>query len=115
MGTEITLQDNCRIIYVTMPVKLRSYRFEYTTFNDIKNDATYDIYLKHVDFKDKFCVKGFMKDDIYFDTLEDAKTYIFKEFNDLRFRLNHEQEQIKAYWNQLNDKKRRKKDGNKVN
>lgn len=106
MWTEIILQSNCKIMYDYDKVRMRGFRFTYTTFNNIEHEIIYEIYFTSVDFKDKYMVKSFVKDDLYFDTFEEAQTYILKELGETRLKLNAEQEQIEEY---IKNKKRRKK------
>lgn len=106
MGTEIKLDDNCRIFYATFPVRLRSYHFEYIRFNDIKYERIYDVYFVHIDHKNKFKVVSFMDDGCYFDSFDEAEAYIFKEFGELKTRIQEDEKDVQVFITANNKRKR---------
>ena len=97
MGTEITLDNNCKIFYATFPVRLRRYNFEYITFHEIKHEHYYEIHFVNIEHKNKFEVRSFSEDDVYFDTFDEAEAYIFKQFIDLKYRIQKEESEIQAF------------------
>lgn len=96
MMIEIKLSDNSRIYYETLDRFLRRYTFEYITFNDLKFEIKYDIYLTTKNFKDMFKVKSFMQDDMLLETYNDAVAYIYRNLNNEKARIDAEQTQIQA-------------------
>lgn len=109
MITEITYSDNCKVQYVVEDIPVRSYRFEYKTFNDIRFDTRYYIYLSNVNFRDVFKVTHFGDEIICFETFNDAVAYIFNETKKLKDKMDTEQIEIQSFIN--NKKGKNKKNG----
>ena len=106
MGYEIKLDNNCKIFYeIRSNIHLRSYNFEYISFNGIRHEQICDIYLVYIDEKNKFRVSCFMNNDLYFDTFNDAEVYIFNHFSELRNRLIEEEKEIKSFIARKNRRK----------
>lgn len=91
MWKEIKLDQHCKIIWSVNEVFLRRYFFKNLRLNLIEDEVHYDVYLCNRDHKDKFKVTSFMKDDIYFDTFNDAETYIMHEFANLKLKIDEEE------------------------
>lgn len=113
MMTEIKLDDHCRITYTIEDKPLRRYRYSYTTFNNLKFETHYDIYLSNVNFKDMFVVKSFTDDPVYFETFNDAVAYTLREMSKLKARTDEEQKYIQACLLTSNKKRKVKKDESK--
>ena len=103
---EIKWDDNCKIRYCAFDVRLRSYNFEYTTFHGMKHEYSYEVFLAHVDCKNMFKVASCMGELTYFNTYDEAEAYIFKQFSELKSRIQIEEEEIKTYLSTDNKKKR---------
>lgn len=112
MFREISLDDKTKITYMTMPIHVRSYYFTYERWNGIKQEASYDIELVNMDYKNYFRVQNIMCDIQYFETYNEAEAYILKKFSELREQLRDEDEKVQAFLMTSNKKGRKKKHGN---
>lgn len=94
MWTEIKLADNCKISYDLNPKYIRRYNFEYIGYNGIKYEIYYEIYLVNVNFKDKFMVSTFGKDNRHFDTYDEAVAHVMRELGQLHIKIKNEEQAI---------------------
>lgn len=102
----IQFDDNCEIFYTTFDVHLRTYNFKYTTFHGIKHECNYEIYLVNIDGDNRFKVKSFMEDNVFFNTFDGAENYVISTFTGLKNKLKEEEEEIQRYL-QKKDKRKR--------
>lgn len=105
MYTKIELGENAHLWESYLGgVVVKFFTFEYigvTTDTELE----YIIYYNPVEFKDKFRVEHF-GNSLVFDTLLEAKEYVYKNVKETKEKLDKEQEEIKEHIRKTRKKKR---------
>ena len=109
MYTKIDLSDNCCLWESYLGgFAVKYFQFEYKGVT-VDTKLEYEIYYQPEEFKDKFQVRGNFETRS-FDTLLEAKEYVYKHVAELKEKLDKEQIEIKEYIEKKNRRKRKKGD-----